>query len=310
MDLKRHMGALATILSAIIFGFTPILARLAFDGGGNGITITFLRSVLAIPVLYIVVKKNNIPLKLTRKEFGNVVLFGVLGVTITTIALSVSYEYIPVGISTTLHFIYPILVTTAGVLLFHDRVTKVKIIALFLGIVGVLLFLEKGANIGLKGVLLALFSGFTYTFYMLGIEKTNLRNIHYFKLAFYFCIVTGVTTGIFGMAIGELNLHLTKEAWFYSFLISIFVSVGAISLFQIGIKKVGASTAAILSTLEPITSIILGTLFLQELLTVPKIIGCVLIILSVILMTTMQEKGNVDSTDVIKKVDGSLYKNE
>lgn len=120
--MKRHMGALATILSAIIFGFTPILARLAFEGCGNGITITFLRSVLAIPILYIVVKQKHIPLKLTRKECGNIVLFGVLGATITTIALSVSYEYIPVGISTTLHFIYPILFTTASVLLFHDSV--------------------------------------------------------------------------------------------------------------------------------------------------------------------------------------------
>jgi len=33
-------------------------------------------------------------------------------------------------------------------------------------------------------------------------------------------------------------------------------------------------------------------------------------LLSVILMTTLQEKGNIDSIDVIKKVDGSLYKDE
>ena len=67
--------------------------------------------------------------------------------------------------------------------------------------------------------------------------------------------------GIFGIGTGELTLTtLTPQAWFISTVFALLCTVVALSLLQIGIKHVGASTAAILTTFEPITSIICGVL--------------------------------------------------
>ena len=299
--MKKHIGMLAAILSAVIFGISPILVRFTFQGGSNGITATFLRSILAIPILYLILRQKKTSLRLTKKECGDVILFGLLGVTFTAVALTVSYQYIPVGISTTLHFIYPMLVTAAGVLFFHEKIGKSKAAALLLAFAGVLFFMEKNGEINLIGVALALLSGVTYTFYMLGIERTGLKEIPFFKLSFYFCIVASISTGILGLATGKLQLHLTPEAWFFSFLVAILVSVGALSLFQIGIKSVGSSAAAILSTLEPITSILLGALILKEVITFQKLIGCLLILLSVILMTALHSRVNTPAAVPINK---------
>ena len=67
-------------------------------------------------------------------------------------------------------------------------------------------------------------------------------------------------------------------------------SVGAVTLFQLGVLYVGPSTSAILSTFEPITSIVCGVLILGESLSLLKIIGCVLILSGVILITLSESK--------------------
>ena len=67
-------------------------------------------------------------------------------------------------------------------------------------------------------------------------------------------------------------------------------TVVALSLLQIGIKHVGASTAAILTTFEPITSIICGVLLLGETVTTIKIVACALIMTGVVTLSLAKQK--------------------
>lgn len=280
---KKTLGILYTVLSAIIYGFTPILARMAFDGGANGITASFLRGLISLPFLGFTLKYRNIPLGL-GKDRKQVVIVGIFGMALTTILLYMSYGYVSVGMATTVHFAYPILVTVACVFLFHEKMNFWKNAALVLCTLGILTFMERSGSSAIKGVLLALLSAATYAFYMVYIDKGNLRHIHYLKLTFYFNLLMSLVAGATGLYTGNLHLSLTPKAWILCALVSLFTSFGALPLLQLGIKYTGASTAAILSTLEPITSVILGILVLQEEMTFMKLVGCALIIVSILLI--------------------------
>lgn len=155
-----------------------------------------------------------------------------------------------------------------------------------------MLFLEhfSAATGSGTGIFLALLSGLFYSIHMVVMDKSGIKNMHYFKLSFYLCLFGAALSGIYGGVTGQLALHLTGQAWLFAFLVSICASVGAISLFQLGIRYTGASTAAILSTLEPITSVILGVLVLGELFTARKIAGCLCILLSVVLIAAAGKK--------------------
>ena len=96
-------------------------------------------------------------------------------------------------------------------------------------------------------------------------DKSGLKNQPVFKISFYVALMSSIAMGIFGIGTGELTLTtLTPQAWFISTVFALLCTVVALSLLQIGIKHVGASTAAILTTFEPITSIICGVLLLGE----------------------------------------------
>lgn len=278
-------GICCTLLSAVIFGFTPILVRIAYDGGANSITITFLRAWLALPLLYVLIRRHHVPLRLEGFQVRRVLLLGIAGSCATTVCLYMSYDFISVGMATTLHFIYPILVSLGCVLFFHQHLRPFQLFSLILGCIGITTFMDLGIGGSFAGIALALVSGFFYAFHISYISVSGLQDMYFFKLSFYLCLITGTVCGLIGILSGTLAFHLTWTAWGFAAIVSFFVSVGAISLLQLGIRLTGPCTASILSTLEPITSVLLGVIILNERLTFIKGIGCILILGSVIVIT-------------------------
>lgn len=103
-------GIFNIILSAFLFGFTPILAKWIYLGGGNGVSLTFFRSLFALPFLWVLGRKQcGGRMRLQKKEVLPLLASGTL-MPSTTLLLYASYTYIPVGISTILHFVYPLVV--------------------------------------------------------------------------------------------------------------------------------------------------------------------------------------------------------
>ncbi|GAA0178874.1 EamA family transporter [Clostridium sediminicola] len=283
--MNRVKGSIFIILSAVIFGFTPILAKLSYLGGSNAIMLTFLRSFIALPVLYSILKYKRISLRITIELMKNIIILGFFGATLTTFFLYTSYNYISVGVATTIHFAYPTFVILSCILIYKERTSVNKILSLILATFGVLMFLGNNEGASMIGILLALLSAVSYAFLMVYMDKSELKELHPIKLSFYLCIIIASSMFIYGLITNSLTLKLTPRAWLYSLIVSLCVSVGALSLFQLGIKYIGASTASILSMLEPITSIILGVIILHENISLLKIVGSSLIVAAVIILT-------------------------
>lgn len=281
--MKKSIGIIAALLSAFIFGFTPILAKLSYEGGNNSVNLTFLRSTIAIPFLYLILKKLNISLAVTKRQLIELIFVGVCGMSVTTMLFYTSFEYLPIGMATMLHFFYPLIVSVISAVVFKMRVDFSLVVSFVILIIGFGFFITEYSFVSWKGVVLALFSSITYAFYVLGVAHTSLKTFHFLKLTFYFSVISCVATGILGTFSGALTLQLTFASGVYTFLISMLVSIGAISLFQIGVQTVGASAAAILSTLEPITGVICGVLFFNESLSWKIVTGSILITFAVII---------------------------
>ena len=285
MKNSRYWGFFFAASSAIFYGLQPALIQITYSGGSNGVTMTFLRSVLAIPVLYLLLRCQGETLKVEKGDLHRILILGAVGSASTTILLYCSYTYIPTGVATTLHFIYPLLVTVTCILFFREKLTVPKALAVILSVVGIFCFMGKDTSFHPLGITLALLSGLCYTFFTVYMSSSGLKRYHHFKLALYMCIVVGACSGIYGIATHQLTLSLTPRAWVFSFLVAICVAVAGSSLYQLGIRYAGPSTTAIFSTLEPITSVIIGCLVLQETMTWVKLLGCICIFSGVLLTT-------------------------
>lgn len=104
---KRTFGILDTIASAILFGCMPMFVKAIMAGNGNTLTITGLRFFLSLPVLFLFLKKKKISLAISGKESRQIFFLTVFGYGITPILLFASYNFIPSGMVTIVHFCQP-----------------------------------------------------------------------------------------------------------------------------------------------------------------------------------------------------------
>lgn len=274
-------GILFTILSAIIFGFTPALANITYKLGNNSLSMTFFRNLLAIPILFFILKHKKISLRIEKKEVKHIFILSLIGVALTTALLYSSYSYIGVGAATTLHFMYPIFVAVTCKLFFKESLGKSKVLALIISLLGVLLFMDMKNGSNILGALMALISGITYAFYIVYLEKQELVKINPYKLSFYIVSFTSVEM-IIGNILGRyIRFNLSLKVYVLMIIISLLTSVVAIILFQLGVSIIGATSAAIFSLFEPITSIISGLLLFNETLSIKKVLGCIVIFIAV-----------------------------
>ena len=260
------------ILSAFIYGFAPILAKFAYKSGANGITLTFLRTFLMLPLLFFIMIFRKVSFKLTKKELIDIILLGVVGGSFSMISLYAAYDYISTG-----------LVITSAVV-YKEKIKKIKLLAVMLVTLGMFMFVDLNNTADKIGVILAILSGIFYSFYVVYMYRSKLDEMDYIKLTFYLMIIMSIGTYIFGLTTDSLVFaKMDYKAWILSAAISLIITLGAVPLFQVGVRCEGASTAGIVSAFEPITSIILGAIFLGETMGLVQYIGGGLIILGVVL---------------------------
>lgn len=284
--MKKRIGMIYALGSSAAFGLMPIFAKWAYKYGINSITLVILRFMFAWIIILPMLLYKKKSLKLNKTQLKHVLIIGGLAYTFTTLTLFLSYNYISVGIATTLHFIYPIVVTLISIVFFKEKVFKEKVIALTVSTIGILFLIYNGqVSFNFVGVFYALFSGILYSIYITGVEHSEMKNIDSFVLTFYLSVIAAFMLLAVGAFSGEINFSLNIRCYIAAFLIALISTVIAITFFQKGIKIIGSSNASILSTFEPIVSFILGVIIYKEAVSFKIIVGCLLIFASVLLLT-------------------------
>lgn len=292
---SKYKGFLAVIVSAVIFGGMPLLVKTIYANGGNPVSLVLYRFVIAIPVLYIAVKANkNISFSITKEELKKIIVVAIIGYSGTGLLLFLSYNYIPSGMATTIHFVYPIFVILGCILFYKEKLDYVKVISVLLCTIGVVLFYNGESAGSIMGIVIAFSSGITYSFYIIFIDKSGLKSMHPMKLTFYLCLIASPVIFIWSIVTGTFTTNITPLGWFLTSILSIAVSIGAVGLFQVGISIIGPQSTAILSTFEPITSVIIGILVFNEVFDLKVLGGSVLILISAILLAVFDKESKIE----------------
>lgn len=289
--MDKTKGILLTVISSIAFGTMPLFAKLAAKGGLNYFTMLCFRFFVAAVALFIFIKIKGYDLKVNRSQFGILFFLGVIGSFGTAVFLFNSYNYISTGLSTILHFIYPVAVTILSIIIYKEKINKDKAIALILSIAGIYFLVGKNdASVNVKGVILALISGLFYSLYIIVAANKKIKSLNSFTVIFYVTLMASLGAFVFSGVTGNFHFVLNLNTIIGILGLSVVCTVLSLMLFFKGIKIIGPSNASILSTLEPIVSIILGAILLNEKVNFMMVIGSILVILSVITVTLSEKK--------------------
>ena len=275
-------GYIYTALSAIIFGLMPLLTKIIIARGATSLTIAFFRVFYVTIVLFFVLKIKKIDLYLEKRDLLSAILTSIFGSGLTIIILNESYNYVDTGIATSLHFLYPLFVAVLCCFFYGEKIKKKQILSLSFALVGIICFMSKGDG-SLFGYFLAITSGLTYAFYLVKMDRTGLVKMNALKLSFYLALFT--TIEIFTMNLFMQDVVFKMDAIAYGLLLVLALSSSFLAtvLLQKGVLLLGSTRASFICLLEPVTSMIVGILWLNEALTFNKGLGGLAIIISLII---------------------------
>ena len=275
-------GYIYTALSAIIFGLMPLLTKIIIARGATSLTIAFFRVFYVTIVLFFVLKIKKIDLHLEKRDWLSIIFTSVFGSGLTIIILNESYNHVDTGIATSLHFLYPLFVAILCCFFYGEKIKKKQIISLSFALVGIICFMSKG-NGSLFGYFLAIASGLTYAFYLVKMDKTGLVKMNALKLSFYLALFTTIEIFTINLFMQEVVFKMDAIAYGLLLVLALSSSFLATVLLQKGVLLLGSTRASFICLLEPVTSMIVGILFLGEALTLNKGLGGLAIIISLII---------------------------
>ena len=301
--MKSYKGYLFAALAAASYGTNPIFAKPLYADGMNPDTVLFFRYSLGLVLLALMmawtgVKHHNVrgSFIVSRHTVPQLILMGIL-MALSSLTLFVSYNYMPVGIASTLLFVYPILVAVIMTLCYHEKMSWLVVACLLLACagIGLLCKTDSGAVADihstamvvspfLVGFALVMLSSLSYAIYLVGLNKTRVRTIASMPVTFY-VIFFGMFLFIFRLLfMAEFTMPQHPVMWINLIGLGLLPTVVSLILTAKAIQYIGSTQTAIFGALEPVTAVVLGIVLLGESITLREFCGMVMIFVAVTLV--------------------------
>jgi len=283
-------GYLFAILSAVIYGTMPLMAKYIYADGVTPHTLVFFRNLFAVIPLGILAYSEKKTLSMKPKLLPRVSLISLLGCCATPMLLFSSYNFIPSGTATVFHFVYPAFVVLGGILFFNEKAKVTNLICVILCVGGVALFYSPGQVLNFEGSALAIASAVTFAAYVISLSRFDRGEMSGFLIAFYVSAISSIASFAVCVATGKLSFPHSAAGLALCVIFSLLVTVGAVVLFQQSTFLIGGERTSILSTLEPITGVAIGIIIFGESFTAPIMIGSTMVIAASVMRAVLDLK--------------------
>lgn len=281
-DKNGNLGAYACILSAAaLWGVIGFFNRHLMAGGFSPYSIVVVRNFggLLLLTLIFVIRDRSV-FRVEKRHLKYFFGTGIISVLLFTVCYFSCQEICSLAVASILLYTAPAIVVLLSAVLWREPITRKKITALLLTLVGcacVTGVFAGNLTVTLRGILLGLGSGFFYALYSI---------FGRYALKYYGPYTVTVWTFVF-CGLGSLLLIRPAEMaaglaqprmWLLALGLVAVSTVAPYLLYTRGLSRVESGKASIMASLEPVTSSLVGVLVFGEPLTMLAGLGilCVL----------------------------------
>ena len=279
--MSRLVGMMLVALSAAGFGTLPLFGRYAYADDMDALTILFFRFSLAASLMLalLILRREHLP---RGAALLRLIGMGALGYVGQAFAYLTALKYASAGLVALLLYLYPVFVALLAALVLHEPLTGVKGLALGLALVGTALTVGPAGGQAL-GTLLAVAAAAIYSVYII-VGTHVMKHVSAVQSSAVIFAAAGVTSGVL-MVVNGPRLPATGAGWTAIASIVLIATVLPVVAFLSGLERIGPTNAAMLSTLEPVVTVLLATWWLNERLKPVTWLGGGLILIAVLLLT-------------------------
>ena len=288
--------------TSVTFGLIPLFTLPLIGRGMEYDSILFFRFFFASIALAAVMLIKRESFRIDLRDLPVFILLSFF-YTFSSLFLLCGYGYMGAGVATTLHFTYPVFVTLLMLFLFREKSSWLTWIAIALAVCGVALLSlpSSGMQADVKGIVIVLLSAVAYGSYIVGVNKSRVRNMNSRKLAFYVFVFTTIIFGVRNLASGTMQLPPDPSSYDNLILLAVLPTVVSNITLVLAVQNIGGTLTSVLGALEPMTAVCVGAFVFGEDFTLREGFGILLILAAVtVIIMTGAIQGTIDK--VFKKI--------
>lgn len=288
-------GYLFVLLGAFGYSAKAVLVKLAYSYSHqlDAITLLVLRMAISLPFFLVVAlwvangaARAKEMQRLNRRDWLMIFGLGLLGYYLAGLLDFAGLRYISAGLERLIIFLYPTFVVLFTAVLHRCAINRHQGLALALSYAGmILVFADNRAAMASSGLLLGsalvLSSAIAFAIFLMG-SGMMIKRIGSTRFTAYSMTVACLATGLhFVMQHGVSLLNLPDRVYWLALIMAIFSTVLPAFFMNAGIRRIGAGSAAIISSVGPIGTLALAFLLLGETLTPAQLAGTALVLIGV-----------------------------
>lgn len=303
------IGSVCVFWSAVGFSLKAVLIKMTYAHGVDAATVLALRMLFSAPFFIAMAwwashraarpadttttrHGAGSPLR-TRRDWWQLAALGFTGYYLASWLDFLGLQFVTAGVERLVLFLYPTIVVLLSALLFHERIRARHAMALALsyGGIGLVFFEQWGATAGaprqdlLVGGSLVFASAVVYSIYLIGSARVIPRFGAVRFTAWAMLVATAVALLQFFATHAADALRLPMAVYGLSLAMAVFATVLPALLMSEGLRRVGANHAALVGTIGPVVTMVLGAVWLGEHVGGMQVVGAVLVLGGVLLTT-------------------------
>lgn len=279
--MNRLIGVVLIVISAAAFGTLAILGRYAYADGLDTFTILALRFSIAalIMAVLLIVRRESLP---RGRSLFQLIGMGALGYVGQSFSYLTAIKYASAGLVALLLYLYPAFVAILSATFLKEKFTRLKIVALIIATLGAALTANPQGG-SWTGILLAITAAAIYSVYII-VGTTVLKRVSAIQSSTVIFAGAGVVFSALAIINGPQLPH-SSAGWTALIAIILVSTILPVVAFLAGLKRIGPTNASLLSTLEPVVTVLLAAWLFGEILQSAALMGGGLILIAVILLT-------------------------
>lgn len=286
---------LSTIGAGVLWGLISIFIRALSAAGLTSLQLLFFRGMTSgLMLLVFLLIKDKKLLKIQLKDIWMFIGTGVISLTFFSLCYFKTIIDVGTSIAVILLYTSPIFVLLFSVLLFKEKITWLKLVALAMTFAGCIMVTGFGGSNAItpKNFIIGICAGLGYALYSI-FSRYALQKYDSFTVTFYTFVFSGISIIPFA-GLGGIGAAINWKVVLLLIGISLFCTVLPYIFYTYGLTGLENGKAAILVTVEPLVGTIIGFALWKEPLSLVKIIGILLIFVAVILCgLPAKSKGNI-----------------
>ena len=287
--MNKLIGILLIAVSAASFGTLAIFGRYAYADGMDTFTVLFLRFTTAavLMLIFLAIRREALP---RGKVLFQLIGMGALGYVGQSFSYMTAIKYASAGLVALLLYLYPMFVAILAAIFLKEKFTIIKIIAIALATLGAALTAnpEGGAW---TGIILAITAAGIYSIYII-VGTGVMKQVSPMQSSTVIFASAGAVYGAL-TAVSGAHFPKTGAGWGAIGAIVIVATMIPVVTFLAGLQRIGPTNASMLSTLEPVVTVLLSAILFGDVLKPIILVGGLLILIAVIILARSEISLNI-----------------